>query len=70
MMTENVEEQLKVEAEHYCALCDALLTPENNSREHLLPNGIGGTEKSTQRFFAKRATIAPASNGMRMSQSS
>jgi hypothetical protein len=38
--------------EFHCALCDVLLTPENNSREHLLPNGIGG-QKTVGNVFCK-----------------
>ena len=30
---------------HYCALCDVLITKENNSREHIIPNAIGGKKK-------------------------
>jgi HNH endonuclease len=36
----------------HCALCDQLLTPANNSREHLLPNGIGG-QKSERNVLCK-----------------
>jgi hypothetical protein len=36
----------------HCALCDQLLTPANNSREHLLPNGIGG-QKSVRNVLCK-----------------
>jgi len=36
----------------YCALCGELLTPNNNSREHLLPNGIGG-QKTVRNVLCK-----------------
>lgn len=35
-----------------CALCDQVLTPNNNSREHLLPNGIGG-QKTVRNVLCK-----------------
>jgi HNH endonuclease len=35
-----------------CALCNVVLTPENNSREHLLPNGIGG-QKAVRNVLCK-----------------
>jgi hypothetical protein len=28
-----------------CALCERLITSENNSKEHLIPNAIGGRKK-------------------------
>ena len=30
---------------HYCALCGVLITEENNSKEHIIPNAIGGKKK-------------------------
>ncbi|WP_434637075.1 HNH endonuclease [Sulfurimonas sp. NW7] len=30
---------------HYCALCNALITKKNNSKEHIIPNAIGGKKK-------------------------
>ncbi|MGA3007864.1 MAG: HNH endonuclease, partial [Opitutaceae bacterium] len=30
-----------------CALCEIPLTPENDSREHVIPNAIGGRKKIT-----------------------
>src|ERR1700733_315962 len=36
----------------HCALCNVVLTPENNSREHLLPNGIGG-QKTVRNVLCK-----------------
>jgi hypothetical protein len=36
----------------HCALCDELLTESNNSREHLLPNGIGG-QKAVRNVLCK-----------------
>jgi len=30
---------------HYCALCNILITKENNSKEHIIPNAIGGKKK-------------------------
>jgi len=41
-MSVNAEDETSLPTEFHCALCDVLLTPESNSREHLLPNGIGG----------------------------
>lgn len=35
-----------------CALCSQVLTPANNSREHLLPNGIGG-QKTVRNVLCK-----------------
>jgi hypothetical protein len=46
------EDGTKLPTEFICALCDALLTPESNSREHLLPNGIGG-QKTVRNVFCK-----------------
>lgn len=39
------ERQTEAGTEHFCALCDVLLTSENNSAEHLIPNGIGGQKR-------------------------
>jgi hypothetical protein len=36
----------------HCALCNQVLTPGNNSREHLLPNGIGG-QKTVRNVLCK-----------------
>lgn len=36
----------------HCALCNVVLTPSNNSREHLLPNGIGG-QKTVRNVLCK-----------------
>jgi hypothetical protein len=36
----------------HCALCNQVLTPDNNSREHLLPNGIGG-QKTVRNVLCK-----------------
>jgi hypothetical protein len=36
----------------YCALCDQVITPTNNSKEHLLPNGIGG-QKTVRNVLCK-----------------
>jgi hypothetical protein len=51
-MTVIAEDETKSLTEFHCALCDVLLTPENNSREHLLPNGIGG-QKTVKNVFCK-----------------
>ena len=39
-------------APFHCALCNVVLTPSNNSREHLLPNGIGG-QKTVRNVLCK-----------------
>lgn len=46
------EDETKSPTEFHCAFCDVLLTPESNSREHLLPNGIGG-QKTVKNVFCK-----------------
>lgn len=28
-----------------CALCDTVITNENNTEEHVIPNAIGGKKK-------------------------
>jgi len=37
----------KSEPEKICALCPAILTAENFTREHIIPNSIGGRKKTT-----------------------
>lgn len=44
-MAKFIERQVEIGTEYHCAPCDVLLTPENNSAEHLIPNGIGGQKK-------------------------
>lgn len=36
-----------------CALCDSAITAQNDSREHIIPNAIGGRKK-IRRFICKR----------------
>lgn len=52
VMSVIAEHETKSPTEFHCALCDVLLTPESNSREHLLPNGIGG-QKTVRNVFCK-----------------
>ncbi len=38
---------------HYCALCDIRLDDTNDSREHIIPNAIGG-RKSIRKFICRQ----------------
>ena len=38
---------------HYCALCETLLDDANSSREHIIPNSIGG-RKSIRNFICRQ----------------